>query len=354
MATIKDIAARAGVSAATVSRVLNNDPSLAVSEETRSRIFGIAEQLAYKPSRLRKLKQEEHLAKQQIGLLMWSSVEDERDDPYFSSIRRGIELRCEELGLSIAKIMRGSSGAELTPCHHLDGLIAVGSIKLGDILELYGNRDRVIMVNHPDAPSAMDSVRLNFEAAIDEALEHLLSLGHRRIAYVGGQESIHRLRRPGMEGAGRETTHDVRRSRFADGLSRHGIYRAEYDLVSEWSSGGGYAGMQRLLELGAEERPTACLMGSDPMAVGALRALNEAGLSVPGDMSLIGFDDIEISAYLNPPLTTVKAYTELMGRTAVQLLLERLEGRETAIHATVNTSFVERESCGGPAKASNA
>lgn len=351
MATIKDIAAQAGVSAATVSRVLNNDLSLAVSDETRTRIFGIAERLAYKPSRLRKLKQEEHLARQQIGLLMWSSVEDERDDPYFSSIRRGIELRCEELGLTIAKIMRGSSGAELTPCHHLDGLIAVGSIKLGDILELYGNRDRIILVNHPDAPAAMDWVRLNFESAIDDALAYLQALGHERIAYVGGEESIHRLTTPATDGAERETAHDVRRSRFAAVLTSKGLYRAEYDLVSAWSTGGGYAGMQKLLELGADERPTACLLGSDPMAVGALRALNEAGLNVPGDMSLIGFDDIEISAYLNPPLTTVKAYTELMGRTAVQLLLERLEGRETAIHVTVNTSFVERDSCGSPAKA---
>ncbi|MDF2836505.1 MAG: transcriptional regulator, LacI family [Paenibacillus sp.] len=350
MATIKDIAAKAGVSAATVSRVLNNDPSLAVGEETRSRIFGIAEQLAYKPSRLRKLKQEEHLAKQQIGLLMWSSVEDERDDPYFSSIRRGIELRCEELGLSIAKIMRGSSGAELTPCHGLDGLIAVGSIRLDDILELYGNPDRIVLVNHPNAPSAMDSVKLNFEAAIDDALAYLQALGHRRIAYVGGEESIHRLTGLGTDRAERATAHDARRSRFAAVLSGQGIYRAEYDLVSEWSSGGGYVGMRKLLELGDGDRPTACLMGSDPMAVGALRALNEAGLSVPGDMSLIGFDDIEISAYLNPPLTTVKAYTELMGRTGVQLLLERLNGREAAIHATVNTAFVERESCGRSAE----
>jgi LacI family transcriptional regulator len=351
MATIKDIAAKAGVSAATVSRVLNNDPSLAVSEETRSRIFGIAEQLAYKPSRLRKLKQEEHLAKQQIGLLMWSSLEDERDDPYFSSIRRGIELRCEELGLSIAKIMRGSSGAELTPCHHLDGLIAVGSIRLDDILELYGNRDRIILVNHPDAPSSMDSVRLNYEAAIDDALAYLLKLGHRRIAYVGGEESIHRLAGPGTDRAERTTARDARRHRFSSVLNERGIYSADYDLVSEWSSNGGYVGMQRLLGLGAERRPTACLMGSDPMAVGALRALNEVGLTVPGDMSMIGFDDIEISAYLNPPLTTVKAYTELMGRTGVQLLLERLGGRESAIHATVNTAFVVRESCASPAEA---
>lgn len=344
MATIKQIAAEAGVSAATVSRVLNNDLSLAVSEETRSRIFRIAEQLSYKPARLRKMKQEEHLSRQQIGLLMWSSLEDERDDPYFSSIRRGIELRCEELGLTIAKVMRGSSGADLTPCHHLHGLIVVGSIETQDVLALYGNPDRIVIVNHPAAPPAMDSVGLNFETAIDEALSYLLSLGHRRIAYIGGEENVHRLTGEAVLRGTHEQKLDSRRSRFKTVLSEQGLYRDEYNLVTDWSSNGGYTGMGKLLEL--DERPTATLMGSDPMAVGALRALHEAGLSVPGDMSLVGFDDIEISAYLSPPLTTVRAYTELMGRTAVQLLLERIEGRETAIHATVNTSFAIRESCG--------
>ncbi|MHA6480532.1 LacI family DNA-binding transcriptional regulator [Paenibacillus sp. strain BS8-2] len=350
MATIKEIAALAGVSAATVSRVLNNDQSLSVSDETRGRIFGIAEQLAYKPSRIRKQKQEEHLSRQQIGLLMWSSVEDEGDDPYFSSIRRGIELRCEELGLSIAKVMRGRSSTQLAPCQNLDGLIVVGSIRLEDILELYSQSERIILVNHPSAPSNIDAVRMNFDGAIDDALSYLGSLGHRRIAYIGGEETIHRLSGPLAERGDRSDLYDVRRNRFAAVLTAQGLYQSRYNLISEWSSNGGYSGMRKLLELDANERPTACLMGSDPMAVGALRALNEAGLSVPEDMSLIGFDDIEISAYLNPPLTTIKAYTELMGRTAVQLLLERLDGRETAIHSIVNTAFVERESCGIPAQ----
>ncbi|MDQ6422806.1 LacI family DNA-binding transcriptional regulator [Paenibacillus sp. LHD-117] len=345
MATIKQIAAEAGVSAATVSRVLNNDATLAVSEDTRTRIFHIAERLAYKPARLKKLKQEEHLSRQQIGLLMWSSLEDERDDPYFSSIRRGIELRCEELGMTIAKVLRGRGGSELSPCHHLDGFIAVGSLRVEDVIELYGNPDRIVFVNHPEVPAACDSVNLNFEAATREALSHLLALGHTRIAYVGGPETIHGLGPGGIsDDADRVPANDPRRSAFKALMSANGMYRDEYDIVSEWSSNGGYVGMQALLEL--DERPTACMLGSDPMAVGALRALHEAGVAVPGGMAIIGFDDIEISAYLSPPLTTVKVHTELMGRTAVQLLLERIQGREPAIHAIVNTTMVVRESCG--------
>ncbi|MEK3882466.1 LacI family DNA-binding transcriptional regulator [Paenibacillus sp. PL2-23] len=338
MATIKDIAQQAGVSPATVSRVLNNDATLSVSEETRTRIFAIAEQLGYKPARLKKLKREEQLSRKQVGLFMWSSLEDERDDPYFAAIRRGIELRCDELGLAITKVLRGSGGAELAPLHELDGLIVVGSIASEDVAGLYSRSERVVFVNNMDEPDACDCVSLHFEGAVRDALSHLLEQGHERIAFVGGDGMIHRLR-PGLlplEGI------DPRRSMFRALMADRGLYRTEYDVEAPWSPAGGYDGMRRLIH--AEERPTAVLMGSDPMAVGALKALQEQGLAVPEDMAIIGFDDIEISAYLHPPLTTVRAHTELMGRTAAQLLLERIEGREAAMHVKVNTRLIVRES----------
>lgn len=340
MATIKDIAELAGVSAAAVSRVLNNDPTLSVSEETRVRIFAMAEELGYKPSRLRKLKREEQISRQRIGLLMWSSLEDEREDPYFTSIRKGVELRCEELGLQIAKVLRGRGGAELTPVHELAGLIVVGSVHAEDVAAIYSRSDRTVFVNHTEGPSGCDNVTLNFESAIRESLSHLFELGHRHIAYIGGEESIHRLQAgyPHEEGA------DPRRMLFRAIMSERGLYRPEFDIRSAWSPSGGYEGMKQLLAL--RERPTAFLMGSDPMAVGALKALQESGFSVPKDAAVIGFDDIEISAYLNPPLTTVRVHTELMGRTAAQLLLERIEGREAAMHVKVNTLLIVRESCG--------
>lgn len=350
MTTIKQIAAHAGVSAATVSRVLNNDSTLSVSEETRLRIFSIAEELAYKPKRLRRLKKEEELSRREIGLLMWSSLEDEAHDPYFSSIRRGIERRCEESGLAITKVMRGNGDAEIGPIHGLDGLIVVGSIDHRDVLSLYGDAQRIVFVNHVDKLSPFDSVKADFEGAIQASIQHLASLGHARIAYIGGDERVHRLRTAEVQDHEPQPSRkDPRRDAYRRQMEEDGLYRPDYDCEAEWSSSGGYNGMTALLERAKgrpEERPTACLMGSDPMAVGALRALHEKGLAVPDDMALIGFDDIEIAAYLTPPLTTVRVYTEQMGRTAVQLLLERLEGREASSHVSVNTSFMVRESCG--------
>jgi len=97
-------------------------------------------------------------------------------------------------------------------------------------------------------------------------------------------------------------------------------------------------------------RPTACIVASDHMAVGALRALHEAEIAVPESMSVIGFNDIELAAFVLPPLTTIHAYTELLGKTAVNMLVERLEGREAPMLVKIGTSFVERESCQARAK----
>lgn len=340
MATIKDIAKEAGVSAATVSRVLNNDGTLAVSEETRRRIFSIAEQLQYKPSRVRRLKKEEQLSRQQIGLLLWSSLEDEHHDPYFSSIRRGIETRCEELGITITKVLRGRSDAEFQPMNELDGIIVVGSIDEQDVNELYGQGNRLVFVNHTKELKEYDTVKLHFEQATEAVIKHLKSLGHEAIAFIGGGDHVHRL----------NSLHEavevveLRRAYFEQILSQYGQFNEKLVFESDWSSNGGYESMKELLKL--EKRPTACFIASDPMAVGALRALHEQGIKVPQDMAIVGFDDIEISAFLNPPLTTVRVHTELMGRTAVQLLLERIEGREAAVHMTINTTLVVRESCG--------
>ncbi|WP_042170551.1 LacI family DNA-binding transcriptional regulator [Paenibacillus gorillae] len=331
MATIKQIAEKAGVSSATVSRVLNNDASMAVSDATRARIFAAAEELQYKPTRLKRLKQEGMMASQQIGLLLSLSVEEESSDPYFASIRRGIESRCEELGLSIGKVWRLNSGMELQPGHQLSGLIAVGTIAQETIVHLIGHTDRVVLVDNWEQLSDYDSVHLNFRQAVNSVVDHLLHLGHETIAYIGGDSD---------EGFDPRTKH------FKERLAKQGLLKEELILhAGDWSTNGGYEQMKALLL--QKNRPTACFIGSDPMAVGALRALHEHGVDIPNEMAIVGFDDIEMSAFLSPPLSTVKAYTEQMGKTAVQLLMERIKGREASMEVTIETKLIIRESCGG-------
>ncbi|MGG1616794.1 substrate-binding domain-containing protein [Paenibacillus sp. NRS-1782] len=323
MATIKDIAHEAGVSAATVSRVLNNDQSLAVSPDTRNRIFSIAKQLGYKPSRLRQLKQNKERAGKTVSLLLWCSIEEERDDPYYASIRRGIELRCEELGLTLGQTLRGRSS--ISTLQKTDGLIVVGGVDPEEVIKLHPDKNSIVLVDQYHEQLEYDSVRLHFRQAVDQALGHLIELGHQHIGFIGGKSDGER-----------------RAHYFERFMREQGLYNPQFVRVGAWSTADGYLMMNNLLT--EQERPTACFIASDPLAIGALRALHGHGIRVPEDMAVVGFDDIEMAAFVQPPLTTVRAYPEEMGKAAVQLLSERFEGREPPAHSVIGTKLVIRES----------
>lgn len=365
MATIKDIAQEAGVSPATVSRVLNNDLSLSVSEDTRTRIFAVAEGLGYKPARLKQLKRATKQAGKTVTLLLWCSIEEERDDPFYASIRRGIELRCEELGLELGQTLRGRTPA-MVP-RDSDGLIVVGAVDAEGLDRFHADKSTIILVDHQQGQTTSlagdqqgltdsladrqqgqtdslvgrqqgqtvyDSVQLHFGQAVEQALGHLFGLGHREIAFLGGERSY-----------GEHKENDVneqRKEHFERIMREYGLFRPELVRTNGWSSSDGYRMMTDLLS--GPIRPTACFAASDPLAIGALRALHEHGIAVPEQMSIVGFDDIEMAAYVQPPLTTVRAYPEQMGKAAVQLLAERFEGREAPSHSIIGTQLVVRSS----------
>lgn len=339
MATIRQIAQHAQVSIATVSRVLNNDPTLSTSAETKERIFAVAEELGYKPKQLRKQKLELQRANTEIGLLFWYTADEGNNDPYFKEMRRGIELQCEEYGLTISKVIRGDFAQVQQDGVSLDGLLVVGSIEAEEVLEAFPKPERIVFVNHGESIIHYDSVHLNFEAAIQSSYDYLVQLGHEQIAFIGGMEYIHSLRSPGK--LRRADEHRYRA--YVEMQRKHKHHFACVEWEQNWSSQGGYEAMQRILA--SAQQPTACIVASDAMAVGALRALHEQGIPVPDQMSVIGFNDIELAAYVMPPLTTVRAHAELLGRTAVKLLLERLEGRDVSLQVKIGTTFVERESC---------
>lgn len=340
MATLKEIAIQAHVSPATVSRVLNNDVTLAVSDATRERIFQIAEQMQYKPSRMKRLKQESDLSSKQIGLLIWITADEEKEDPYFSKIRISVEKRCDELGIPIGRVIRGNE-VDPAACQQMDGLIVVGSIDMEDIQKIYPNHKSIVLVNHAlEELRGYDSVSIDFKQAVKEVVEHFESQGFRDIGMIGGKEYLYKL------WAGHKGTSviDKRQIYFEQLMNEKGLFNEEFMLFGDWSTASGYEQMNELL--GRPNRPRACFVASDPMAIGALRALHEHQVKVPEEMAIIGFDDIEVSAFMNPPLTSVRVYPEQIGRTAVQLLMERLEGRETAVHVTIETQLVIRESSG--------
>ncbi|ASV14688.1 HTH-type transcriptional regulator LacR [Bacillus licheniformis] len=340
MATIKEIALQAKVSSTTVSRVLNHDQSLSVAPETRQRILDIAARLGYKSTRRRREVYASGSGESpRIGIVVCQSQEEELNDPYFYSIRQGIESECFERGAFITKFIQLSSIRSNQPVGDVDGLIVIGRINFAGLQQCMGALNNVVYINHTDNEELRDSVVVDFEKATGRALNHLKSLGYTRIGYIGGREKEH------FRISDQETSAiEIEDKRLTAFLEMAGSDNAKHIYIGEYSMQQGYELMKKaLLE---KNVPEAFFIASDSMAIGALRALRESGLKVPEDVAIVSFNGIEASEFANPPLTTIKVHTEEMGRTGVKLLLDRLKGRELPLKVTVPSELIIRESCG--------
>jgi LacI family transcriptional regulator len=336
MVTIKDIAKRANVSTATVSRILNNDPTLSVSDETRKKILDLVIELDYKPLRKKSVKAEKSIESFNIGLIF---LNDESIDPYFQSIRLGVESTCHQYPLNIVSTMVvGKSAITSETLSDLDGLIVIGDIDTKEIKEIYYKNSNIVVVDYqPLNDSDVDVVISDFEGATMQVINHLLDLGHEEIAFIGGKGLVH-----GVVSGKMVEKEDVRKSTFEKVMKEKGLYNPSFILEEDWGPANGYSLTKQLIENG--KMPSAIVVGSDPMALGVLRGLHETGIQVPNDVSVVSFDDIEAAAYVNPRLSTVKVHGDEMGRTAVKLLYDRIMGRKIPMKVTLPTELIIRDS----------
>ena len=338
MATIKDIADRAGVSSAAVSRVLNQDYSLQVSEETRQRILDAAKALDYKKgvNRARKKSGDTAADILNMGLVIWCSEQLEFSDPYYLSIREGIERECAKQSMNVTKVFRLMDNNQEVDSEQLDGLLVIGKVDLDVVQKSINDAKPIVFIDYLLNDSC-DSVMFDLRKAARHAMEHLFELGHRKIGYIGGVSYIRKAE-------GRVHNVDHRQLEYEAMMKERGLFDPSLVFVGDWRTEEGYRLMQQVLQL--KERPTALLIGSDPMAIAAIKAANEAELRIPEDIAIVSFDDIQMASFVTPPLTTVKVYAEEMGATAVKLMADRLKGREVALHITVPTKLIIRKSCG--------
>ncbi|MCJ7690697.1 MAG: LacI family DNA-binding transcriptional regulator [Clostridiaceae bacterium] len=334
MATLKDIALKAGVSLATVSRVLNYDTNLSVTDDTRKKILEIAEELEYKTVRERNISR--NIDKRiKIGIVHWHSEKDEIGDPYYLSIRIGIEKNCSNKNIDLINIFKQDGKYVNYELEKLDGIIAVGKFSFVEIEDFSVYSPHIVFVDSSPNDKKFDSVIVDFKEAVVEVLKYLLDLGHKEIGYIGGREYI---------GENNDLIMDEREQTFYDFMRDKLVYNPNFVRTGRYTAYDGYKLMKRILQ--NEETPTALFIASDTVAIGAIRAIHEADLRVPQDISIVGFNDIATSKYLVPPLTTVKVHTVFMGVTAVNLLLERIvENREIAKKVTIPFEFIIRESC---------
>ena len=331
MATIKDIAQAAGVSPATVSRVLNYDPAMSVSDGTRKKIFDIAEQLNYKKSRKSKPSKTQAY---RIGLIEWYTEHEELDDLYYYSIRLGIEKKAQELGYEILRVFQNDSLEQLKD---IDGLIAIGKFSPAQIQQLEQYSSHLVFVDSDTLNAGHSCVTVDFENAVQKVLEHFMNAGFDQIGMITGQE------RTSDQAS---LISDPRLASFQQYLSAKGIFQADLVKVGSFSSESGYQMMSEIINKHKDQLPPAFFISSDALAIGALRALQEHGIQVPQDVSIISFNDTSIAKYIYPSLSTVTVFTEEMGKQALHILNQILTSEEDSIPYMVklSTKLTIRES----------
>ncbi|SFC55611.1 transcriptional regulator, LacI family [Alkalibacterium subtropicum] len=328
MATLKDIAQKAGVSTSTVSRVLNYDASLSVGEETKKKIFEVAEELEYK-SKKRVTKK----MKGKLAIVNWYSEAEELQDVYYMSIRLGAEKRAKALGYDYYRVYKQNDFIEETD---LGGILAIGKFSQNQVKQLQSHKVPLCFVDYLPQEE-VDSVVVNFKKAMRRNVDYLLEKGHTKIGFIGGEESF-------SDGTGQWV--DPREKFVRDYLKRKKLYHETYFFKGAFRVEDGKRNMLRALEtLEEENRPTAFIAANDAIAIGCLKALYEKNVKVPEDISIIGFNDISTAKYITPALTTEKVYTEEMGMSGINLLQERIEeGRDVSKTVILSTKRIERES----------
>lgn len=332
VATIRDVAARAGVSVATVSRTLNGVGP--VHDETSKRVLAAARALRYVPhAAARSLSiRRSHT----LGVLL-----PEVHGEFFSEVIRGIDVAARARGYHILVSSSHDDAQEMSTVlralrGRVDGIIVMSpDAELGPLSRALTSDTPAVLLN--TATNARPTIRIDNYAGARKMTDHLIALGHQRIAFITGPER-------NADAAERR-----RGYRTALGVSES-AKRPHVEVDGDFTEESGYRAVARILAM--NPRPTAIFAANDSMAVGALRALRENGVAVPDEISLAGFDDIPMARYLTPQLTTVRVDIAEMGRRAVEYLVTSLEQKEGASrkHDVIPTTLVVRESCSAPSQ----
>ncbi len=325
---IKEVAARAKVSTATISRTINQ--SELVSPKTAERVWRAIRELGYYPNtQARALVS----GKSRIFGLIISDI----SNPFFPELVKAFEdtailhayevivantdYKSDRMGLCVRRMIE----------RKVDGVAIMTSEIDRPLLDELSKRDMpIVFLDIGKVKPLISNISVDYARGIRESVQHLVALGHKRIGFISGPSDLKSAR--------------TRRSAFLDCLRECGISE-KHQIVVEGNHrvDGGQAAMREMLA--RPTPPTAVLTSNDLSAIGALHAIQNAGLRVPQDISVIGFDDIELSQYTQPPLTTVRLSRDELGRKAFHALSQAAEGTATAGQdIKIATSLVIRES----------
>jgi LacI family transcriptional regulator len=328
MATIKDIAEEAGFSISTVSRVLNNDPSLSVPDETREKIYEIAEKLNYRKKTVR-------LLVKNIAFLYWLTDKEELEDVYFKTMRLEIEKWASKFNVELTTY-KISEGIQSIP-DTTEGFIAVGSFSEKELNYLRSITSKGVFIDTTPDPEHYDSVRPDLVQTTRRTIDYFVEKGHRDIGFIGGT-----FHNPNTD----KEEMDVRERAFRGYMEEKGLLNDAYIFSHRgFQVENGYHLMKHAIDTLGEQLPTAFFIAADPIAVGCLQALNELGIAIPNRVSVISVNNISVAKYVSPPLTTFNIDMKEMCKNAIELLLEQvLDKRKIVKTLYLGAEMVVRKS----------
>ena len=334
MSTIYEIAKIAGVSPTTVSKVINNYPD--VSDKTRARIQKILNEENFLPN-----AQAQFLSTKKtwtLGIVYFEDLGVGLNHPFFSAVLEAFKKQADKHGYSLLfgsknDRLKNDTFLEYFKYRSVDGIAIICTDPNDkETLELIESDFPIVVIdmfNKNTSTVTSDNVE-----GCNLAINYLYDLGHRKIAHISGASYSDNwpstIRKEGYIKAMNRLNLKILDGYIADGVN--------FDVS------GGYKAMKDLLKL--KERPTAVFASCDKIAIGAINAIKEAGLSIPEDISIIGFDDIELAKYITPKLTTIRQKCDEIGKTTVDLLVEQINQKaKLKINKIISVELMERDSC---------
>lgn len=316
--TLKQIANLAGVSISTVSRILNSPDNSFATKEVRDRVWRHAREIGYVPDQnARELKLGKRAPRKSsppsISCILGRTRQLD-DDPFFAQVSRAIEQQALDLGYAVRHSyslfdIETDTLVDQIESSHTDGAIILGRFSNDSMSFLEKHYKNLVYVGRNLISAGCDQVICDGYEATEIAMKHLIANGHKRIGYIG------------------ETFNEVRYEAYCDITRKYGLESSDKWVVNCPQNGpGGYQGAEELLAK-ASPLPTAVFCATDIAAIAALRRFAEAKIKVPEQLSIISMDNIELSGYVSPMLTTVEMPIVEMGNWAVQLLIDRLGKR---------------------------
>ena len=329
MATLKEIAAIAGVSQATVSRVLNQDPSLSVTEETRKRVLQTAKELGYRTVQQRYQAYQEadppapvkpqEAMERRIGIAQMFENQQLLEDIYYMMLKNILDEVCFEKTWSTVTLFRNEQGHFVKNDDlPLDGIVAIGRFTQKEIQDFHGYTDNIVFLDSSPDEEKYCSIVPNYHLAVRQVLHCFWQRGYQHIAYLGSVYTF---------GNTKELSMDPRFYYYKNSLLERNVYNPALVMDCEMNSRSSYEAMKAYLDSG-KPLPDAIFTASDVVAPGLLKALREHGIRIPEDMGIITFNNTSISQLSQPPLASVEVYIRENAEAAA-LCMELLWNQKT-------------------------